>query len=85
MGILLVHAPERNLPYHITTLQATQQNKNHLPLQTSLGCSPFSCGVEPGAGAAVPGAVGISGEAAVGAGAPVDVAAMQGNLGHPFI
>lgn len=87
---LFAHAPERNdipLLHRITTPQATEQNKSLISLQASAAqrCSPFPCGIEPGAGVAVPGAVGISCEAAVSAGGTVDVAAMQGNLGHPFI
>lgn len=35
------------------------------------------------AGGAVPGAVGVSGQAALGAGFPVNVTAVQRQLGHP--
>lgn len=50
-----------------------------------LRCSPFPRGIKPGAGVAIPGAVGIPGEAAVSAGGAVDVAAVQGYLGDPFV
>lgn len=44
---------------------------------------PFSSGIEAGAAQAVPGAVGVSGEAAVGARRAVGMATVQGNLGDP--
>lgn len=47
--------------------------------------SPFPCWVEPGAGIAVPSTVRVSGEAAVGTGRPVNMTAVQGNLGDPFV
>lgn len=45
-------------------------------------CSPLLGGGVAGAGLAVPGAVGVSGQAAVGAGLAVDVAAVQRQLGQ---
>lgn len=42
--------------------------------------SPLPGGVEPGAGVAVPGTVGVPGQAAVRAGRAVDAAAVQGHL-----
>lgn len=53
--------------------------------QTLQGCSPFPCGIEPGAGVAIPGAVRVSGEATVSTGSPIDVAAVQGDLCDPFL
>lgn len=47
--------------------------------------SPLPRGVEPGAGVAVPGTVGVPSQAAVGTGCAIDVAAMQGQLGNPLV
>lgn len=45
---------------------------------------PLGGGRVAGAGAAVPGAVGVAGQAAVGTGFPIHVAAVQGQVGHPY-
>lgn len=46
-------------------------------------CKPFAGGIEAGTAESVPGAVRVSGQAAVGAGRAVRVAAVQGHLGDP--
>lgn len=53
--------------------------------QLTASYSPLPGWVEPRAGMAIPGAVRVPGQAAVGAGCAVDVAAMQGHLGNPFV
>ena len=47
--------------------------------------SPLSVGQVARAGGAVPGAVGVPGQAAVGAGAAVHPAAVQGHLGQAAV
>lgn len=46
-------------------------------------CAPFAGGIEAGAAQPVPGAVGVPGEAAVGASRAVSVTAVQGDLRDP--
>lgn len=43
-------------------------------------CVPFASGIEAGAAESIPGAVGISGEAAVSASRAVSVTTVQGDL-----
>lgn len=45
---------------------------------------PLGGGGVAGAGAAIPGTVGIPGEAAVGTGLPVHITAVQGQVGHAY-
>ena len=44
--------------------------------------APLAAGQEAGAGEPVPGAVGVPGQAALGAGLPVGLTAVQLHLGH---
>lgn len=46
---------------------------------------PLAGGEEPGAGLAVPGAVGVSGQAALGTVGPVQLAPLEAQLGHAHL
>lgn len=86
-----LHVLLKGMTFHFCiTLQGSKLHSRAKALflhswQTSQDHLPFPCGIEPGAGVAIPGTVRIPGKAAVSTGSPIDVAAVQGDLCDPLL